>query len=154
MKMEKENRRGFYVIVDTKEQSRELKEFADEVRPLEYANPVNPSHAYTYDIELHTNGGQVLTFERKKGADAIASFHKLDRQTGPVDAIILEGFHGRHHPFSAHLLPQTRKRLWRLAFTKAILPTADVGETIELLTYLGRKEEVIDLREPLGESAW
>jgi hypothetical protein len=135
--------------IDSREQSPELKAMADEVCLLRYENPEDPAHPYSFDIELTTMAGQVLSYERKKGWDAVSSFLKLDRQVTPCTGIILEGFNARAWRLAGKdeaEIDRVEKRLWRIAHSRAVVQTGDVHDTIRFLRYLGAKEEPVALR--------
>jgi len=153
--------RGFRVRINRSEAENwpDLAAFADEAVHLKYPGAgIDPevSNRHSFDIELTTCAGQVLRLERKQGAsDIFGSFEKLPRQLGPCHGLILEGIPSRRalqltgrfaDPKFEHLYQSTRKRLWRLSFSVAILPTEDVHDTIRLLAYLGGKTEPIALR--------
>lgn len=132
--------------VDTKEQNSALKEEADEVAILRYVG--EGGEPFSFDAEVHCESGQVLTYEIKRGYDAVASFEKLDRQAGPCDGIIVQGWNRRAWVLAGRnptIIDNAEKRLWRIAHSKAVIHTADHEATVRFLRYVERRREPIEV---------
>lgn len=140
------------VTADTKEQNVRIKAGCDAVRKLQYDNPEDPAHPFQYDYEVAAKSGQTLTYELKIGYDAIASFAKLPRQVGPVHGIIIQGWNPRGWLLAGRdegLIESTRKRLWRIAHSRAVIYTSDEDDTLRFLRYVEGRTEPIEV---LGEA--
>lgn len=153
------------LIVDSREQDEALKGAADAVKFLSYPNEADPGHPFSYDIEIHTAGGQVLRGERKRGDDAVASFlaGKLDRQCSAVDFLVVEfselalemaapaGDAARRAWFQK--VEGCKKHLARLALSMPVIQTSGVKETVAILRYLCRQVDLSVFRNGVAVKA-
>lgn len=141
------------IIVDSRERVAELKDIADEVRLLRYPNPENPAAPFSYDIEVKTEYGERIRFERKAADDFVQSFlnGKLDRQASIVDALIVEwddfqiamGQPSDSGKAKAYLSKyrQARRHMERMALSMPIIMTSSVQGTIDMLQYFSKLDK-------------
>lgn len=141
------------ITADTRESNGFIQKSADERRFLKKVGPGGEN--WSYDLEVETKAGQVLTFERKAMGDCIESFKqgKLDRQCSYVDALIVEWDEmalaltpGLQDPKYQALAKNCKRHLWRMSLSMPVLWTSGPGETIEMLRWFEGKDKPFTLQ--------